>query len=298
MPVATSRSTSVSREVSGEPAVDLRRRRVVEEAGERAEQLALIVLPRHVRVAARAGRSARSAAATRARGRARSARCGRRGDAGRAPARRPGRDVAQVGVEVELEEDRRRLGGRSLALHARVLLELVAARVRVEEAREHLRGEPPVDPRELDERRRASPRGCRCGSRTRRRRRSARPCSGSRIASCDAARQQHEDAKIAARPPTASITASSWRLSDSIVGRGSSTPVAEPAAEPVEADDLVRARELEVERPLVGVRPLLFEVRDPARADEERRPVAVGRIGEPATVEVEVPDLLLHGYTA
>ena len=56
----------------------------------------------------------------------------------------------------------------------------------------------------------------------------------------------------------------------------------------------MRARDLLVERALPRVVPLLFEVADPARAEDERRAFAVGRVGEPAALEVEEADVVVH----
>ena len=61
-------------------------------------------------------------------------------------------DVAHVGVEIELEEDRSRRGRCCAALLARVLGDLVTARMWIEQAGEHLRTERPVRADELDQR--------------------------------------------------------------------------------------------------------------------------------------------------
>jgi hypothetical protein len=207
------------------------------------------------------------------------------------------RDLAQVGVQVEVDEQRGRLGRRRLPLHARVLLDLLAARVRVEQAREHLCGKAPVDPGELDERR-----AHRLGD----------VAAAGIAAEVDdpldlerVAHREHRSRVTAAargedRGPAADGVDHRLELAALRLDRRArlQQPVAETAAEAVEADDPVGAGELEIEGALGGVRPLLFEVRDPARADHERRALAVRRVREPATVEDEVPDLLLHGRTA
>ena len=54
------------------------------------------------------------------------------------------------------------------------------------------------------------------------------------------------------------------------------------------------ARDLLVERALPRVVPLLFEVADPARAEDERRAFAVGGVGEPPALEVEEADVVVH----
>ena len=202
-------------------------------------------------------------------------------------------DRAQVGGQVELEEDRRRLGRGRLALDARVLLHLVAARVRIEEAREHLRSEAPVDPRELDERL-----AHRIGNVV------ARGVGSEVDELLDLERVAHgelgggEAAAAAGEDGGAAADGVDHRFELAALGLDRrprlEQPIAEPAAEPVETDDAVRARKLGVERPLVFVVPLLLKVRDPARTDDDRRAVAVRRVGEPSPLEIEVADLLLH----
>jgi hypothetical protein len=56
----------------------------------------------------------------------------------------------------------------------------------------------------------------------------------------------------------------------------------------------MRGRDIGVERTLVGIGPLFFEVGDPARADHHRRAVAVDRVREPAAFEVDEAEVLLH----
>ena len=201
--------------------------------------------------------------------------------------------LAQVGAEVQLQEDRGGLGGRGRSLHARVVRDLVARGVRVEEPGEHLRAEPPVRADERDQRRLRRLRDVvarrvtaevddllgRAGPPHRELRRGEAAARGGEDDGAPADRVDHRLELAALRLD---------RRPRVELARG------ETAADAVEAHDLVGACELGVERPLVGVGPLLLEMGDPARPDDDRRPLAVGRVGEAPPLEVEVADLLLH----
>jgi hypothetical protein len=276
------------------PGVDLGGALAVQEAGERAEELAPVVLPRHVRLAGerhepRVRQQRRELASARDRhGAVASTVEDERRDA---DMRHHG---AQVGVQVELEEDRRGLRGRRLSLHARVALQALAARVRVEQAREHLRREAPVDPGELHERRAHCLRDVVTrGVATE----VDDPFDLERVAHGELRRREATAGRGEHRRGPADRVDHRLELPAlRLDGRPRlEAAVGEPAADAVEADDPVGARELGVERPLLGVVPLLLEVRDPARADDERRPLAVGGVREAPALEVEVADLLLHG---
>ncbi len=95
-------------------------------------------------------------------------------------------------------------------------------------------------------------------------------------------------------PAVAWITASSWRDSASTVGRGSSSR--EESPQPTRSKRITRwvRATLLVERALPQVVPLLLEVADPARPEDERRALAVGRVGEPPALELEEADVLVH----
>ena len=132
-PDATSRSTSVSRDVSGESPFSVDRRRVVEEAGERAMQLALVVEPRQVRVAAE-----RDEARVRKQRRELAAARDRHGAVAAAMQHERGsldlrQHVAQVRAQVELEERGGDVGVRRAALVRAEPRDLVTARVRREQ---------------------------------------------------------------------------------------------------------------------------------------------------------------------
>ena len=66
------------------------------------------------------------------------------------------------------------------------------------------------------------------------------------------------------------------------------------AADPVEANDLMGERHFLVVGTLARVGPLLLEVRDPPRPEDDRPALPEGRVGEAASLEIEVANLLLH----
>src|SRR5262249_59010134 len=68
----------------------------------------------------------------------------------------------------------------------------------------------------------------------------------------------------------------------------------EAAADAIEADDAVRPGDLFVEDALARVGPLLLQGADPARAEDDRRPLAERRVRKPVPLEVQVADLLVH----
>jgi hypothetical protein len=165
--------------------------------------------------------------------------------------------------------------------------------VRVEEAREHLGSEAPVETRELDEGR---PHGV--GNVVPRRVAAEvddlldlERVADRELGRGEAAARRREDRRAPADGVDYRLELTALRRDRRPRGE---LARAEAAADPVEADDAVARSELEVERPLVVVLPLLLEVRHPAWSDDDRRPVAERRVGEPPPLEVQVPDLLLH----
>jgi hypothetical protein len=170
--------------------------------------------------------------------------------------------------------------------------------MRVEEAGEHLRGETPVRADEVDERapgrlRDVAP--ARVGAEEhdpphplgRRGRERGGGDAGAR------AREQGgraASARLEHRPEHAHVGLDA--RSDPGLALG------EPHAEPVVAGDAVGPGELLVEAPRPRVLPLLFEMGDPAPAEEEQRPLADGRVRDPLAVERAEADVLLHGPTS
>ena len=126
-PAATRRSTSVSRRLSGDVAVRLRGRSVVEEPRERPLEVALVVMPRQMGVAresdeagVREERRELPAAADRHRAVTAAVQHERR-------RRHRGQVGARVRGEIELEERRGDVGVRRVALVAAERLDLLAA---------------------------------------------------------------------------------------------------------------------------------------------------------------------------
>ena len=200
-PEATRRSTSVLPRESGESPFGGRDGCLVEEARERAVDVALVVHPGQVRVPrerheprVRQLRRELASAPDRHGAVAPSVEHERR----HRHSRQPG---ARVGGEIELEEGGRDLRVRRAALVAGEGVDLVAAAVRELEAREHLRGERPVGPDEEDERVAGRLAGCRCERRSRRRTRPCAPARGrsSRSASRPALRRSTRRASPARR---------------------------------------------------------------------------------------------------
>ena len=72
-------------------------------------------------------------------------------------------------------------------------------------------------------------------------------------------------------------------------------PLGETRTEPVVADDEVVLGELLVEAPRKRIVPLLLEVGDPLRAEDERRSLSDGGVGDPPAVELAEPNVLVHG---
>ena len=149
----------------------------------------------------------------------------------------------------------------------------------IEQAGEHLRAERPVRTDELDQRALRHLRDVVARARSRRSRRaSRRPRAADRELRRReaAARRREDDSRAAGRVD--------HRLELAGLGLDRRPRVelarGEPAAEAVEAQDAVRLRDLLVEGALAQVRPLLLEMPDPARAEDDRRAFAVGRVGE------------------
>ena len=78
-----------------------------------------------------------------------------------------------------------------------------------------------------------------------------------------------------------------------LVGHVVETTVREPDTKPVVAHDAVRLREILEEASRVGIRPVFLEVRKPPAPEQQHRPLADGRVGDPAAVQLGVADLLI-----
>ena len=108
------------------------------------------------------------------------------------------------------------------------------------------------------------------------------------------AAHEHANTVAGSLRPQASSTAASTRVSSSIDGGRGQPPIGKPRADPVVAHDAVALCEILVEAPRERVVPLLLEVRDPLRAEHERRPLADGCVRDPLAVELAEADVLLH----
>ena len=73
--------------------------------------------------------------------------------------------------------------------------------------------------------------------------------------------------------------------------------VGEAGADPVVANDAMRACEVLEERTGLRLVPLLLEVGHEAAAEEEQRPLAGGGVRDPPAVELAEADVLLHGLS-
>ena len=293
-PAATSRSTSASRPVSGESPFASTGDCVVEEPGERTLELALVVDVRQMGVAPErhepsvreergelaptADRNGPIAPAMEHERRHRHAR-----------EERPG-----VAVQLELEEGRGEFGVGGVALVPAERRDLVTARVRDDQPGEHLRGERPVRPHEVDDRAtrrfgKVVPRDVAPeehdlphelrGASGEARRHDGRAREGEHGRRLVPARVDH-------RPEDARVELDRWRPGQ-LTSRESRT-------EPVVADDAVAPRELRVEVARARVVPLLLQVRHPLRAEHEQRPLAERRVRDAAAVDLAEPDVLLH----
>ncbi len=201
---------------------------------------------------------------------------------------------ARVGRQLELEERRRSARLRGVPQLLRDAVDLLAASVRDEEAGEHLRRESPVQARELDER---SPRRVRD------------------VLPRDVAREEHDladEGGSRAREAHGRLARTRAREHDPGLSsgrleharqrpclrldrrRGRQLAIGEACADPVVAHDPMRAGEILEERACARLLPLLLEVRDPPRAEQEQRPFADRRVRDPAAVQLAETDVLLH----
>ena len=202
-------------------------------------------------------------------------------------------ELTLVRGQVELEERGRHVGLGRPALVGAERGDLVAARMRGEEAGEHLRREQPVRPDEVDQR---------VAGRV-----------GDVIARRIAAEVDDfaDPLGVIPREPRGGETGARAREDDrrlvaALVEDGAERPglgldrrrrcvaVREADADAVVPDDAVRARERLEEASHLGQFPLILQMRDPACAEDEQRAFADGRVREAPPVELTEADLLLH----
>ncbi len=271
-----------------------RRRALPEEAGQRAPHVALILHPGQVGVAAQ-GDEARVRQQ-----RGQLAAAADRHGAVAATVQHEGRGVhvwehrASIGAEVVVE---RRRGSLRVGRESQIAAErgdLDAARVRVEEPREHLRRERPVDADEVDDGAAGGVRDVVPGGIATEEDDLAHPSGmGAREA-------RRSEARTGAGEERGRLRATGIEDGPDLVHVGHrrvEAPVGEADADAVEADDPMARRELLHEAPQARLGPVFLEMRDPPASEQEQGAFACRGIRDPPAAGFAVADLLLHGPT-